>query len=81
MLKLKSLPLALLPFSLMVTHFYAEKSNTFVSVPSPGYTLVKQATFIKPVEANKKLQFNVWLKLRNKAQLDKLVEEIYDPNS
>ncbi|QEY52724.1 S53 family peptidase [Legionella longbeachae] len=81
MLKLKSLSLALVPFCLMVANSYAGKSNILVSLPSPGSALIEKAIFIKPVEAHKKLKFIVWLKLRNKAQLDKLVEGIYDPKS
>ncbi|KTD14499.1 serine protease, subtilase family [Legionella gratiana] len=81
MLPLKSLSLALLPFCLMLANSYAGKSNMLVSLPSPGSSLIEHATFVKPVEAHKKLKFIVWLKLRNKAQLDKLVEEIYDPHS
>src|SRR5689334_22981972 len=38
-------------------------------------------TLIKPVTKNTSIPFTVWLKLRNKAQLDHFVRELYDPNS
>lgn len=60
---------------------YGETQSELLSVPSPGIHRVQQAKFIKPLAATQRLTFNVWLKLRNKGQLDQLVQDIYNPQS
>ena len=60
---------------------HADMKSANIGLPSSGMSLVRQATLIKPIEPDKTIHFTVWLKLRNKKQLDQLVNEIYDPNS
>ncbi|KTC89314.1 S53 family peptidase [Fluoribacter dumoffii] len=60
---------------------YAKQTNDFVNLPNPGLNFLHEATLIRPVPPEKKISFTVWLKLRNKAELDKLVEDVYDPHS
>lgn len=81
MLRLKKVALFLLPYSFIAITSYASQANSLLSLPSPGLTLLKQATFIKPVAPKTKISFIAWLKLRNKPKLDQLVQDIYDANS
>lgn len=67
--------------SLAITNVYAEKNHGLLKVPSPGLSLLRHSVYIKPVEANKKIQFIVWLKLRNQTELNALVQDIYNPES
>lgn len=60
---------------------YGENKSEWLQVPSPGMHLIKQAKFIKPMEPTQQLTLNVWLKLRNKRQLDELVQDVYNPQS
>ncbi|CAM4443140.1 MAG: hypothetical protein LEGION0403_FIIPPAGN_00140 [Legionella sp.] len=71
----------LLPLSLMAMTSYANSIQSLATVTSPGFNLLIQANLIKPVPANTELSFTVWLKLRNKDALDRLVQDIYDANS
>ncbi|MCL9685137.1 S53 family peptidase [Legionella maioricensis] len=52
-----------------------------MELPSPGASLIQQAKFIAPMNSKQKINFTVWLKLRNKEQLDQLTNDIYNPNS
>ncbi|MCW8398651.1 S53 family peptidase [Legionella sp. PATHC038] len=81
MLKLKKAVVLLLSLNFVTSTPYAKPENDLLSLPNPGLHLLKQATWIKPVPSEKKISFIVWLKLRNKAELDRLVQEVYDPNS
>lgn len=60
---------------------YAAQENNLLKIPSPDLHLLKQATLIKPLPSKTKVSFIVWLKLRNKHELDQLVRAVYDPNS
>ncbi|WP_133134984.1 S53 family peptidase [Legionella rowbothamii] len=71
----------LLPLSFMVMTSYANSIQPLATVPSPGLNLLRQAKVIKPVPATTELSFTIWLKLRNKDALDRLVQDIYDANS
>src|SRR5581483_5248282 len=42
---------------------------------------LKNATYVEPVAANKKISFNVWFKLKNKEQLDAYTNDLYNPDS
>lgn len=75
--KLKKQALILIAFSPYLSTAHAH----LISVPTPGLPLLNQATLIKPLKANTPIHLTVWLKLRNKGQLDQLVQEMYDPNS
>jgi len=49
---------------------------------SPAFAATsKQGTVVGPEEATKSINVTVWLNLHNKATLDSLVEEMYDPAS
>src|SRR5271154_5617881 len=49
---------------------------------SPAFAATsKQGTVVGPEEATKSINVTVWLNLHNKAALDTLVEEMYDPAS
>ncbi len=63
----------------MIAH--ANRIDNLVNLPSPHLNLLNQAELIKPAEPMKPISFTVWLKLRNKKELDQLVQEIYDSNS
>lgn len=65
----------------MVMTSYANSIQPLATVPSPGLNLLRQAKVIKPVPATTELSFTIWLKLRNKDALDRLVQDIYDANS
>lgn len=81
MLKHKKLALAVLACIFPVIISYAEKSHSLMKLPNPGLNLIEKATWIEPMAPADKLQFTAWLKIRNKPELDKLVKEVYDPNS
>ena len=81
MLTFKKLAMVLLPLNLTIMTAHADMKSANIGLPSSGMSLVRQATLIKPIEPDKTIHFTVWLKLRNKKQLDQLVNEIYDPNS
>lgn len=81
MLRLKKVALFLLPCSFIAMTSYANQANTLLSLPSPGLNLLKQATLIKPATPKTTISFIVWLTLRNKPELDRLVRDIYDENS
>ncbi len=81
MLKLKNVAFLLLSANFMATTPYAKQVNDLLNLPSPGLNLLNQATWVKPVDPKVKISFIVWLKLRNKSELDKLVKDVYDPNS
>ncbi|MGA2418590.1 MAG: S53 family peptidase [Candidatus Acidiferrum sp.] len=49
-------------------------SPAFAATPKPG-------TVVGPEEATKSINVTVWLNLHNKAALDTMVEEMYDPSS
>src|SRR5271167_4945138 len=49
---------------------------------SPAFAATpKQDTVMGPEEETKSINVTVWLNLHNKAALDTLVEEMYDPSS
>jgi subtilase family serine protease len=49
---------------------------------SPAFAATpKQGTVVGPEEATKSINVTIWLNLHNKATLDSLVEEMYDPAS
>ncbi|MCL9684347.1 S53 family peptidase [Legionella maioricensis] len=81
MLKIKKVGLFLLPYSFMAMTSYADQANALANLPSSGLNLLTHATVIKPVEPKTKISFIVWLKLRNKEELDQLVKDVYDYNS
>ena len=80
MLRLKKVALFLLPYSFVAMTSYAHQENVLLSVASPSLNL-KQATLIKQVAPKTQISFIVWLKLRNKQELDQLVQDVYDYNS
>lgn len=81
MLKLKKAVFLLLSLSFVTITPYAKQANDLLSLPSPGLNLLNQATRIRPMPPESNISFIVWLNLRNKAKLDKLVQDVYDPNS
>lgn len=81
MFQFKKSALLLLPLGFMVMTSYANKPLALLPVPSPTLALPSQARLIKPVASETRLSFTVWLKLRNKEALDRLVREVYDANS
>ena len=52
-----------------------------VNVSNTNLDLLAKATLIKPVESKTKIAFTVWLKLRNKSELEQLVHDVYDSNN
>jgi subtilase family serine protease len=50
-------------------------------VASPGLELLSKATYIKPLAPEQVISFMIRFPLRNKKELDRLVQEVYDPNS
>ncbi|MFC3909317.1 protease pro-enzyme activation domain-containing protein [Legionella dresdenensis] len=42
---------------------------------------LQQARLLGPINPQQEITFTVWLKLRNKKQLDQFVNELYDPHS
>ena len=78
MMKRWSTVLALIWFTSSVD---AKSAMSRMEIPSPGASLIQQAKLIGPVNSNQKINFTVWLKLRNKEQLDQLTRDIYNPNS
>lgn len=79
MFTLKKITYALLLLNTLPT-VQAEAQQTS-AISAPGMSLIHQAALIKPVEADKTIHFTVWLKLRNAAQLDQIVKDIYDSTS
>lgn len=60
---------------------FTSHANALVEVFTPGLNLLAQTKFIQPLPSEQKLSFTLRLKFRNKDKMDKLVQEIYDPNS
>ncbi|WP_454783237.1 S53 family peptidase [Legionella sp. WA2022007384] len=81
MLKLEKVVFLLLSFGFVTTTPYAKQATDLSSLPSPGINLLNQATLIRPMDSNIKISFIARLKIRNQAELDKLVQDVYDPNS
>ena len=81
MLKMKQLVIGLLPLMIIGSTVCADAAMKRMPLVTPGLQLVHQAEFVKRVNPNKKINFTVWLKLRNKDQFDRLVRDIYDPQS
>ncbi|WP_454785957.1 S53 family peptidase [Legionella sp. WA2024007413] len=81
MLKLKKVVFLLLSCGFVATTPYANPATSLSSIPSPGLNLLNQATLIRPLDSNIHISFIVRLKIRNETELDKLVQDIYDPNS
>jgi subtilase family serine protease len=80
MLQLKQLVIGIFPLLMLGSSGYAGEIQRMPLV-TPGLALVPQAEFVKRVSADKTRHFIVWLNLRNKDKLDKLVRDIYDPTS
>lgn len=51
------------------------------SVITPGLDLIQQSHLVSSLDPNKTLSFTIWLKLRNKQQLDELAQDVYNPQS
>ena len=63
------------------TNMIHATSQNNVAVSSPGLQLLPKAKFISKMEANKRIEFIVWLKLRDEEQLKQRIAEIYDPST
>lgn len=55
--------------------------NQLIKLPGTGLSVVKQATLLHPMPAEAKLNFTVWLSLRNQSALLQLAQDVYDPSS
>ena len=80
-MRMKRWSAVLLPFIWFISIADAESSMIRMALPGSGAALIQQAKLIGPVNANQKINFIVWLKLRNQEQLDQLTRDIYNPNS
>ena len=78
---IKRLVLFLVQILWIISTAYADSSTMQMILTSPGSLLINQAKLMGPVNPDKKINFTVWLKLRNKEQLDQMVSEIYDQKS
>ena len=81
MFKFKKLAIALLPLVVFGSTAYANLPGKRMALYTPGLSLVRQATLVGEVMPDKKINFTVSLKLRNREQLEQLANEIYDPKS
>jgi subtilase family serine protease len=81
MLNRKLFAMALLPLMSIATIVVADVTKSQISIPTPGLAMIKQAKLLGPVQPEKKIHFTVWVKLRNKAQLDQKLASIYDASS
>lgn len=70
-----------LSLGLLANVALANSPYSYVALADPKLTVLKHASLIAPVKEDKVLNFNVWLKLRDKAQFDQLVSDIYNPHS
>lgn len=52
-----------------------------MALPASSLSFLPQATLTGAVPADKKINFTVWLKLRNKAELDQFAADVYNPVS
>lgn len=68
-------------FAFFLSTANAQISQTKVSLKNPGFSLLHKATYLKPLEPQKRIHFTVWLKLKNKNKLNQLLSELYDPKS
>ena len=80
-LDMKQQLIVLVQLLFMISTVYADTTKMRMTLASPGLSLVHQAKFIEPVNPETKINFTLWLKLRNKDQLDRLVDELYDPQN
>lgn len=81
MLKIKQLALALLPLIFVGANVSAGQLNKRMTISSPGLSFVSQAERVGALNPNKKIDFTVWLKLRNRAELEQFVRDVYNPHS
>ncbi|MCX7114618.1 MAG: S53 family peptidase [Gammaproteobacteria bacterium] len=82
MFQFKKLAMSLIPLMLVSAVIYANPTVMHLKhLPTPGLSLVKQATLLGPMERDTPMHVTLWLNLRNKIELDQAVRDIYDPHS
>lgn len=70
-----------LPWVAGLSIAYAQIDKTMISLPTIEQSVLRQATQLEPTNPQQEITFTVWIKLRNKAQLTKWVNDLYDPQS
>ncbi|MDR3441630.1 MAG: S53 family peptidase [Legionella sp.] len=75
--------LVCLPLLIVPAAFAAPQTTdtSLVSLPNLELSTLKQAHLLGAMEPQKEITFTVWLKLRNKKQLNQLINDLYDPQS
>lgn len=71
----------LLSMCVLTITSYAYQKAILAKVSSSGLNMLRKARMLGAVEANKTISFSVWLKMRNKKELEQLAHDVYDPNS
>lgn len=64
-----------------ISTLYAKSASSPILLPNLELSLLHQAKLVGPIEPEKEITFTIWLKLRNKTQLDQLINELYSPQS
>lgn len=59
----------------------ADKSVSLIQLPDPTHKGFNDAVFLHAMKPIERIQFTVWLKLRQEHKLDELVRELYSPES
>lgn len=67
--------------SLLVPMVWATPPLREVNFSNIELSTLRQARSLGPVDPEQEITFTVWLKLRNKKQLDSFINELYDPQS
>ncbi len=81
MLRLKQIGLFISLSSLMSLSSISDAASSLVPVFNAGSGMVQGAIVQQTMDAQEIISFNVWLKLRNKKDLDQLTQDIYNPQS
>jgi subtilase family serine protease len=67
--------------ALMLSSGFSQSADRQLNTTKSSNTMVGTARDLGPEDASKQITVNVWLKLHNKATLDKLIEQMYEEGS
>lgn len=75
------LSISIFLFSLWVAPVCAQSAIKKVNFPNVELSTLQQAKLLGPINPQQEITFTVWLKLRNKKQLEQFLGELYNPRS
>ncbi len=72
---------AAISFVLLTPTAWAKAETTYVSFHNIELSTLQRAKLVGPIDPQQLITFTIWLKLKNKEQLDHFVNELYNPHS